>query len=296
MIGHERIDKGKVPSGGSKRSRKIHWDLVEGTIPRLLQNMLVVELGVALLVSPLHARSNRRASLTLAALESSGNPGVETLERWTREYYQAARQGQIQDGRSMDEMLQDYQWFDETYVLTGPDVGPLCKSDYIATRRGFTLDYSKASPDLDYLLSGFHLDPDNPYRVWFTLRYTGTHTGEARIGKIVLKPSGASIRGGPELHSIWWTPDKQIKWETVGYVGCKYTGTNRGYGGLAGLLIPLGLPRPFFDAISSFGIAKSAFWLSQFNEASETGGRARSPDSALPAWWRDRQSLGMNLF
>ena len=39
-------------------------------------------------------------------------------------------------GESLDAFLARYDYFDEGYVLTGPDVGPLCKNDYLATQRG----------------------------------------------------------------------------------------------------------------------------------------------------------------
>lgn len=195
----------------------------------------------------------------------------------------------------MDQLLAEYDWFSPDYVLTGPDIGPLCKSDYLATQRGFTLDFGQAAPDLNYRLDGFHLDPENSWRVWFTLRYVGTHTGTTNIGQaITLTPKGNPILGGPEMHSIWWTADKKIQWETVGYSGCKYTGTNEGYGGLAGLLLPLGVPRAVFDLTSPF--AKWIFAASQFNEADpEKGGRARSPSSDLPQWWNERTTLGVNI-
>lgn len=235
-----------------------------------------------------------RAALRLeVASPPAAAPSVEQLESWTREYYAAARDARVRGGKSMDEFLSDYDWFADDYVLTGPDVGPLCKRDYLATQRGFTLDFGKAAPDLDYILDGFHVDPDNSARVWFTLRYVGTNTGATRLGKLPLEPTGNSIRGGPELHSIWWTSEKQIQWETVGYSGCKYTGTNEGFGGLAGLLLPLGVPRIFFDVFGPF--AKPLFALSQYNEYSETGGRACSPEADLPAWWRGRKELGVNV-
>ena len=217
------------------------------------------------------------------------------MERWTREYYAAARDSRVRGGESMDEFLNTYDWFDDDYVLTGPDVGPLCKTDYLATQRGFTLDFGKAIPDLDYDMDGFHVDPDNPERVWFTLRYVGTNDGATtNLGRLELKPTGNRVAGGPELHSIWWTPAKRIKWETVGYVGCKYTGTNEGFGGLAGLLIVLGVPRFVFAATAPF--AKVVLQLSQFNEVDpQTGGRAVSPASDLPRWWNDRRSLGVNV-
>lgn len=225
---------------------------------------------------------------TAVSMTDSASPTLSTLESWTREYYQAARDERVRGGKSMDEFLAQYDWFSTDYVLTGPDVGPLCKRDYLATQRGFTLSFAEATPDLDYMLDGFHLDPDNPLRVWFALRYVGTHTGATRIGSFALEPRGRTIRGGPEMHSILWTAEKTIQWETVGYNGCKYTGTNEGYGGLAGLLLPLGVPKLVFDTLSATGLSRLLPFLSQFNEYSDQGGRARSPPDDLPRWWNER--------
>lgn len=243
-------------------------------------------------ISPRAAIATIRMQTAEAATDAA--PDLATLESWTREYFEAARQARVVEGKSLDAMLADYDWYDEFYVLTGPDVGPLVKADFLAAQRGFTLDFSQAAPDLNYLLDGFHQDPSQPSRVWFTLRYVGTHTGSTRIGSTVLEPKeNNAIFGGPELHAIWWTPDKRIKWESVGYVGCKYTGSNQGYGGIGGLLVPLGVPRAFFDVGTPF--IKAAFTLSQFAEASENRGRAKSPWTSLPAWWKARKDLGLNV-
>ena len=56
---------------------------------------------------------------------------------------------------------------------------------------------------------------------------------------------------------------------------------------------PLGVPRAFFDVGTPF--IKAAFTLSQFAEASENGGRAKSPWTSLPAWWKARKDLGLNV-
>lgn len=229
---------------------------------------VAVTLSVGLLPAPRARRSavpaqRARSAFASAQIETAPTwtPAVSLLEEWTREYYVSARDSRVRDGKSMDEFLDDYDWFADDYVLTGPDVGPLCKRDYVATQRGFTLNFGAAAPDLDYLLegiqqncrsrpsatdhhhlalriAGFHLDPQNPCRVWFTLRYMGTHTGSTSLGKLNLPPTNNEIVGGPELQSIWWTQEKQIKWETVGYSGCRFTGTNQGFGGLAGCGLP----------------------------------------------------------
>ena len=185
--------------------------------------------AIAAAVLPTMRSPLRVAGLRMqAAAAVATAPSLSDMEQWTREYYGAARDSRVRGDDSMDDFVAKYDWFADDYVLTGPDVGPLCKTDYLATQRGFTLNFGDACPNLDYLLDGFHLDPDNPSRVWFTLRYVGTHTGTTRLGKLELTPTGAQIAGGPELHSIWWESDKRIKWETVGYAGCRFTGTNEG--------------------------------------------------------------------
>ena len=113
-------------------------------MPRLAAAWLVALAG-----SLQHAPQMRR-STALRAIP------IEDMEAWTREYYAAARDSRVRKGESLDQFLGRYDYFADDYVLTGPDVGPLCKRDFVATQRGFTLDFGKAIPDLDYLLDGFH--------------------------------------------------------------------------------------------------------------------------------------------
>mmetsp|Transcript_28448 Transcript_28448/g.60064 ORF Transcript_28448/g.60064 Transcript_28448/m.60064 type:complete len:291 (+) Transcript_28448:99-971(+) len=227
---------------------------------------------------------------------STIEPTVELLEQWAREYLAAV--GKAEQGAGYEEIT---HWFDEDYVQTGPDIGPLNKADFIyalSTYKKKGLDLYKLSPDLTASLDGFHVDPHNPWRVWFTLRYIGTHTGTITFpnSEVEIRPKEGNnkIYGGPEMYSFWFTPQKQIKWQTLGFVGDRYTGTNGGYGGLLGLLVGFGIPRVALDLFSP--VIKIQTWLSQFDGfGDESAPRTRSKSSELPQWWKDRAKSGMNL-
>ena len=90
----------------------------------------------ALRVAP-QPRTASRLRAAPTAAPPTATPTLVEMERWTREYYAAARDSRVRGGESMDAFLARYDYFDEGYVLTGPDVGPLCKNDYLATQRGF---------------------------------------------------------------------------------------------------------------------------------------------------------------
>ena len=124
---------------------------------------MLFALSLSLMRAPpaTHAHAPR-AAVGLRMQEAAAavaTPTLSEMEQWTREYYGAARDSRVRGDDSMDEFLTKYDWFADDYVLTGPDIGPLCKADYLATQRGFTLNFGDACPDLDYLLDGFHLDP-----------------------------------------------------------------------------------------------------------------------------------------
>lgn len=224
-------------------------------------------------------------------------PTLELLEEWSREYLAAA--GKAEQGSGVEEIS---HWFAEDYIQTGPDIGPLIKKDYIfalSTYKKTGFDLYKASPDLTASLDGFHIDPQNKWRVWFTLRYIGTHTDTITLpnSDVEISPkkgdNNNKILGGPEIYSFWFTPEKQIKWQTLGYVGDRHTGTNQGYGAVTGLLVSMGVPRIALDLFTP--VIKIQSWLSQFGLGDDSVPRTRSATKDLPQWWKDRTKLGLNL-
>ena len=47
--------------------------------------------------------------------------------------------------------------------------------------------------------------------VWFTVRTTGTHTGELKFGRASYAPTGAAIRGAPEACSYTFNEEGKAR-------------------------------------------------------------------------------------
>jgi hypothetical protein len=240
-------------------------------------------------------------------------PSLELLQSWTQEYLDAI---DLAGGMTRISMGVE-QYLADEYVHTTPDIGPLGKNDYIQLMRYWNyngLDSGSAIPDLTVEYTGWHVDPHNPWRIWAIARYAGTHTGLAvdPDSGLKLSPStnnehkGVRFTTGPELQSFLWNPNKTLRWQTNGFVGDDYTGSNQGKGGLKGLLISMGLPRLFVQATEPLRNAKS--WMSQFKgsktssssssgqqEPSQTPPRSKSPYSSLPQWWHYREEFNLNI-
>mmetsp|Transcript_108050 Transcript_108050/g.312225 ORF Transcript_108050/g.312225 Transcript_108050/m.312225 type:complete len:331 (-) Transcript_108050:121-1113(-) len=227
-------------------------------------------------------------------------PSLELLQAWTQEFVDAVdlAGGMTRVSVGVQNMLA------EEFVFTSPNIGPLNKPDYIKLMGYYQnkgLDLASAIPDLQVTYDGWHVDPHQPWRIWAVARYSGTHLGTATVpdSNLRLTPPNKEKRpvfftSGPEVQSFLWTPEKKVLWHTMGYVGDEYTGTNKGYGGLDGLLVSMGLPALYLDAISPFRRAKT--WLSQFqSDNGETSARAQTRFSKLPQWWNDRKYYGLNI-
>lgn len=228
------------------------------------------------------------------ASASVDEPTLELLKGWTEDYVEAV------DAAGGITKVQGFaDFYSDDYVQTGPDIGPVNKDDYIKALTYYDqqgLNFGEAVPDLTADFDGWHLDPHNPWRIWVTARYRGTHRNPAQIpgseAKLEPKETPVEFYNGPEMYSFLWTPSKQIQWMSVGYVGDKYTGDNQGYGGIVGLFIPMGVPKVAIDALKPF--LDFQVWFSQFGDGIEQP-RTRSPYSELPQWWKDRKTLGWNI-
>jgi hypothetical protein len=164
--------------------------------------------------------------------------------------------------------------FSEEFVFRAPVIGPLNKKDYLFTMGSFNL--FEAFPDLKANAWGFSIDPENPNKVWFMLRSTGTFENDLTAGPNVpsIKANGKKLNGCPETHSILFDDDMKVKALTGGYVADRFEGNTNGLGAVYGLLFAIGYklpPPPFFRLFQEL--------------TNGLGGNPKSFSTDLPKWW-----------
>ncbi len=238
-------------------------------------------------------------------VEYEGNPSYYTLEPtfdllvdWTLDFADAVdlAGGMTRVSIGVQSMIC------EDFVFTSPEIGPVSKDDYINLMNYYQyngLDLGSAIPDLTVSYEGWHQDPHDPWRIWAVARYSGTHTGIAKLpgSGLTLKPlkdpsQQKRFTTGPELQSFKWTPSKKLIFQTVGYIGDEITGSGQGHGSLHGLMVSMGLPPLYLETTESIRSVKS--WFSQF-QTSEDAPKMKSPYSHLPIWWHQRKEFDNNI-
>ena len=151
--------------------------------------------------------------------------------------------------------------FSDEFIFRGPAIGPLNRADYLQILGTFGI-YT-AFPDIKPNAFGFTVDPEDPSRVWFLVRNSGTNTGPLGLGLGLSWPaSGNAVEGAPETFSIKFDADGRVKLLTVGYVADRFEGNTGGSGAALGLmkvagLVPLGFSasNPLFQLAQKFGDA-----------------------------------------
>jgi len=141
-----------------------------------------------------------------------------------------------------DAGLKDPSMFADDFEFSGPFVGPLTQSEYVAAAETFAL--GEAFPDLNPRFCMFHCDPLEPGRVWFFSRGRGTFTGPLR-GR---EPNNKGFELPPEAISLTFRPDGTVRRFTVGAVVDRTQGNTGGLGGVFGILYAVGRPLPFREA------------------------------------------------
>jgi len=134
-----------------------------------------------------------------------------------------------------------------SFTFEGPVVGPLGKDEFVKAIG--SVDFAAAFPDFQSEFYGFHVDPFEGDRVWYTARGRGKNTGP--LVPFVPEESGTSrtVVNPPQVCSI--TVDHStglISKYTIGYVVDRTVGNTGGLGGLYGILYALGRPLPFPEA------------------------------------------------
>uniref|UniRef100_A0A7S0FM62 Uncharacterized protein n=1 Tax=Pyrodinium bahamense TaxID=73915 RepID=A0A7S0FM62_9DINO len=135
----------------------------------------------------------------------------------------------------------------DDFRFVGPVIGPLDKEEFMATRD--SVDFFRSFPDATAQFHHFRVDPFEPSRVWFTVRGTGQHTGEAVPGSdadvLFGKPTGLRFRNPPQACSCRFTEEGLVNQFTIGYVMDRFIGNTGGLGGFFGVFTVIGKTLPF---------------------------------------------------
>lgn len=192
----------------------------------------------------------------------------------------------------MDESL-----FADDFIFRGPVIGPLNKNDYKDVLNYFSI--YKAFPDISPNCFAFGVDPEDPLRVWYQLRATGTYTKPlgGPVG-LVIKPDGQNYRGSTETWSLTFDESLKARLLTAGYVSDRFEDrfeessdnvkpTTTGGIGLSfgilktlGLSIPSGVGNPILELIQATNGPLVTLGISP---------KAMSKEEDVPKWWKSEK-------
>ena len=140
----------------------------------------------------------------------------------------------------------------------GSIVGPITGTDVAETQKGFNL--LGAYPDIDRGVYGYTADPQNPFRVFWFERWTGTMTGPIKIGSLItLPPTQQKVETPIHVTSVVFNPEgevpchlaarspflaraiarplrRQVVYETISPPLDRFEGNTKGAGAVFGLL------------------------------------------------------------
>ena len=200
-------------------------------------------------------------------------PSFDVLER-TKEYVEAT-------ASSQQSTASDYHAND--YIFRGNIVGPITNKDVVETQKGFNL--LGAYPDIDRGIFGYTVDPQNPFRVFFFERWTGTMTGSIKIGSLISMPAtNKRVECPIHMTSLVWNPDGKIAYECISPPVDRFEGNTKGSGAVFGLLAGAGLTLPA-------AVGDKALMLQQrLNTDVLSGlfGKTWSSEAEIPKWWKSK--------
>ena len=116
---------------------------------------------------------------------------------------------------------------------------PLCSAGSVDVAGGF--------PGFQGEFYGFHVDPFDTNRVWYTSRGRGTNTGP--LPPFAPQPTNIEVVNPPQVCSLTYNKNGKVTKYTIGYVVDRTVGNTGGLGGLYGVLYAIGKPLPFPEAM-----------------------------------------------
>ena len=132
----------------------------------------------------------------------------------------------------------------DSFQFAGPVVGPLSKEAFVSAIG--SVDIKGGFPDFQGEFYGFHVDPFEANRVWYTARGRGTNTGP--LPPFAPTATGREVVNPPQACSLTFNEDGLVTKYTIGYVMDRHVGNTGGLGGLYGIMYAIGKPLPFPEA------------------------------------------------
>eukprot|EP00584_Thalassiosira_punctigera_P009058 CAMPEP_0172528930 /NCGR_PEP_ID=MMETSP1067-20121228/3140_1 /TAXON_ID=265564 ORGANISM="Thalassiosira punctigera, Strain Tpunct2005C2" /NCGR_SAMPLE_ID=MMETSP1067 /ASSEMBLY_ACC=CAM_ASM_000444 /LENGTH=261 /DNA_ID=CAMNT_0013312909 /DNA_START=80 /DNA_END=865 /DNA_ORIENTATION=- len=199
-------------------------------------------------------------------LKFDKNPTFDVLAK-TKQYVESQSMG----GQMSEE------WYAEDYVLRGPVIGPINRSDLRASQKG--LGIVAAFPDIKIDTFGYSVDPENPYRCFYFQRWRATHIEDMDVYGTVYPPTGKEMETPVATFCAVWNPEGKIIYEQVGAVVDRLEGNTEGKAAVFGLIHTGGvkLSATPGDAVFSF-IQRVGHWVGN-------QGRSWSREDEIPKWW-----------
>jgi hypothetical protein len=200
-------------------------------------------------------------------------PSFDVIEK-TKEYTSTAGYRAFK----LSDIPTDY--YADDYIFRGPIVGPVNRKDLVETNTAFELDQSY--PDLNRQPFGFCVDPENPYRVMFFERWTGTNKGNFKLLGLSIPATGKKAVTPVMPFSIVWNPEGKIIYEHLTTAVDRFEGTTKGKVAVFGLLETAGISLD--NNVGNKGLA----FQQKVNRAVNGPAQAMSREEDIPKWWKSK--------
>jgi len=219
-----------------------------------------------LIVSNEKSTSTKSKSPLFEHLKFDKNPQFDVLSL-TQEYI----------AEQSSEMSFNEKWYSEDYVLRGPVIGPINRSDLAKSQNG--LGIKAAFPDIHLDTFGYTIDPENPYRCFYFQRWRGTNSGDLNSYGTIYPATNAEMEAPVSVFSVVFNPDQKIVYEQVGAVVDRLEGNTQGKAAVFGMLHTAGLK------ISATPGDKVFAFIQRLGHLAGNMGRSWSREDEIPKWW-----------
>lgn len=168
----------------------------------------------------------------------------------------------------------------DDFVFRGSVFGPLNKQDYVSTIK--QLKPYEGFPDIQHNSFGFTQDPEDPNRIWFFVKQTGTMTQDwTPFDKMTLRANGKATVSPTEAWNMIFSPDGKLKYISVGYCADRIM-SNSPNGSTTTALVALFRTATGFEA----PINGSPLTIGAIKLIEKFSDNRTTPYEELPAWFK----------